>query len=58
MMNITIEQLIDAIENAIARVDVMVPDQDYYAKRGNSSEGSIDIVCPYKLIEALKELEK
>ena len=57
-MNITIEQLIDAIENATVRVDVMVPDQDYYAKRGSSSEGSIDIVCPHKLIEALRELEE
>lgn len=55
-MKIVIEQLIQAIQDATISVDVMVPDTDYYAQRGNSRETSIDVVCPHKLIEALKEI--
>lgn len=57
IMNSVIEQLIQAIQDATISVDVMVPDTDYYAQRGNSRQSSIDMVCPHKLIEALKGID-
>lgn len=56
-MNISLEQLIDAIEAATIDKDISVPSDDYYAPRDHMVRGTITYVCPYKLVEALKEIE-
>ena len=53
-MNITAEDLIDLVNDSVKRIEVMVPDQDYYARRGSSTEGSFEYICPHEFMSNLQ----
>lgn len=55
-MAFTKEQLIelrDMFADCTTTMDVLVPDTDYYSRRGDFNEESIDFIDPRKLGESL-----
>lgn len=56
-MNITVEQLVDAINASKRVVKILVQCDDYYARPGDTANSTITIIDPGMLIEALQELE-
>ncbi len=53
----TAEQLYEAIEASQKTITVMVPRTDYYARSGDTEEDYLTYICPYTLLEKLKELQ-
>lgn len=54
---ISLEQLIEAIEDSVVRKTVLVPDDSYYARRGDFCEDYIYHIDPHVLVEKLKEYD-
>lgn len=54
-MFITFDQLIEAIQDATVKMEVIQPSTDYYNRA--PQEASFEYVCPHRLIESLQSLE-
>lgn len=55
-MYITVKQLIEAIESSKVELKFLVESENYYARRGDTTEKSIEIIDSSILIHSLLEL--
>lgn len=53
---LTVEAIVEAIESARERLEVCVPDRDYYARNDDWSREIIEFINPNALIAALGKL--
>jgi hypothetical protein len=57
-MNITIDQLKEAIQASTRQIKVCTPSNDYYARSEDWERDTINYVSPRLLVEALDALMK
>ena len=55
-MNITKEQLIEAVRASTIRKRVLAPSTDYYARSGDTDTDTIEYVCGESLVQAIKDI--
>lgn len=55
-MNLTIEQLIKAIQDSTETYKIAVESQDYYARRGDFDVDCVQLINPYTLIAELEKI--
>lgn len=54
---VSIEALIELIEDSTDEIRVVVPDTDYYARRGDTTTEYLRVINPRKLVDALQAMK-